>query len=213
MEEIGKNNLRDKNNAVEVFVDNLTSEIWLRLSARKSEFDFDDRMRESYNRKLLEEEGAERYLEIFMEEECSMLLKASQKTSNSEVQEFYLDLLHSVEKKIRNFIAEMKHDYEPVNYLHKKLDSILNAEFNNQILFVNGERDNGTIQLVEDEKKIFDVVVGKDGLEKRKNSFSMSLFDHKCIFMDDVYVLDDLIDKIENSEKEDANLRFLFDFG
>lgn len=76
MEEIGKNNLRDKNNAVEVFVDNLTSEIWLRLSARKSEFDFDDRMRESYNRKLLEEEGAERYLEIFMEEECSMLLKA-----------------------------------------------------------------------------------------------------------------------------------------
>ena len=118
-----------------------------------------------------------------------------------------------MEKKIRNFNAEMKHDYEPVNYLHKKLDSILNAEFNNQILFVNGERDNGTIQLVEDEKKIFDVVVGKDGLEKRKNSFSMSLFDHKCIFMDDVYVLDDLIDKIENSEKEDANLRFLFDFG
>ena len=105
------------------------------------------------------------------------------------MQEFYLDLLHSVEKKIRNFIAEMKHDYESVNYLHKKLDSILNAEFNNQILFVNGER------------------------EKRKNSFSMSLFDHKCIFMDDVYVLDDLIDKIENSEKEDANLRFLFDFG
>ena len=129
------------------------------------------------------------------------------------MQEFYLDLLHSVEKKIRNFIAEMKHDYESVNYLHKKLDSILNAEFNNQILFVNGERDNGTIQLVEDEKKIFDVVVGKDGLEKRKNSFSMSLFDHKCIFMDDVYVLDDLIDKIENSEKEDANLRFLFDLG
>lgn len=208
VEDLGKSNLQDKNNAAEAFVDNMTSEIWLRLSSGKVKTEHVDRMRVSYNRNLLEVEGAERYLEHFMEDECSMLQSAAQKTSKSDIREFYLDLQHSVEEKIRNFGKELKHDYDPVNYVNKKLDSILNAEFNNQILHVNGGMDSGIIQLVEDGKPIFDVMVGKDGLKKREKTFSMSLFDSKCIFIDDVYVLDDLIDKIENSEKEGANVSF-----
>ena len=85
--------------------------------------------------------------------------------------------------------------------MNKKLDSILNAEFNEQILPVNSDVDTGSIQLFADEKKIFDVVVKKQGLSRRKETFSMSLFDSGCIFIDDVYVLDELIEKVEKEDK------------
>ena len=209
VEDLGKCNLQDKNNAAQAFVENMSSEIWLRLSSDPIQVDYADRRKLLHDQNLMAVGDAEKYLESYMQAERYMLQSAAQRTSKSDAKAFYLDLLSSVEEKVKNFSKKLKYDYEPVNYVNQKLDGILNVEFNNQILHVNAGMDSGVIQLVEDGKTIFDVLIGKDGLKKSEKTFFMSLFDSKCIFVDDVYVLDDLIDKVENSEKEDSSVSFL----
>ena len=209
VEDLGRSNLQDKNNAAEAFLEKLTADILMRFSLGKIRTEYVNRFTTLYNRKKLEVEGAERYLEHFMENECNMLQNAALKVTKQDDRELYLDLQHSVEKKIKRFSEELKQEYEPVNYVNKKLDSLLNAEFNSQILPVNGGVDCGAIRLEENGKVIFDVQIGKEGVKKREKTFSMSLFDLKCIFMDDVYVLDDLVEKIENLENDDKNVDWL----
>ena len=183
VEDLGKSNLQDKNNTTESFLENMTSEIWLRLSSGKLKTEHIDNIRVLYNRNLLEAEGGRKAFGAFNGRGvlCSKVLPRRQLRVifGSTIQIYNIQW----KKKIRNFSKELKHDYDSVNYVNKKLDSILKIEFNSQVLHVNGGMDSGIIQLAEDGKTIFDVIVSKEGLKKREE-----VGDGKHIFYVDTQV-------------------------
>lgn len=94
------------------------------------------------------------------------------------------------------------------SYVNEKFEMILKKEFVEQILPLNEPEIIGQISLEQNDQASLDFKIQNNSIIKSNNCLAESTFDKNIVFLDNVFLLDELLD---SNKKEERNKIYRFD--
>ena len=111
------------------------------------------------------------------------------------------------EKKIKNIIEIVNTRFNSERYVNEKFEMTLKEEFVGQISPLYKKDITGTISVEEDEQKILNFKIFNNSIVESENMLDEYNIDTKVVFLDNVFLLDELSQK----NKENNRKFFLLD--
>ena len=99
---------------------------------------------------------------------------------------------------INNISKTILQDEELVEYANAKIDNTLKQEFNYQILPVGSENVIGKVCLSDESKMIFNVEIEHNEVIRKKETY-IPICEKEILFIDNVFILDELAEKNKKS--------------